>query len=115
MIGVSEMEVLIKIKLRNSTVHAQAVYDGKVVTVKAGGMISRDFAEHIKGGKSAKAYRNNSEYVNSGGLIVKDCSFNSPSTAAQFVTGRSTNGYNAWKIESTNQSLGDFLKEQGIR
>lgn len=115
MIGVSKMEIEINIKSRNSRAHAQAIYDGKQVKVKIGGIISESFAEHIKGGKSAKNYRESREYVTAEGNIIKECVFSSPSTAAQFVTGRSTNGYSAWKVEKTGQTLGEYLKEQGIR
>lgn len=65
------------------------VYNGKIITVLAGGKISLDFANHIKGGKTAKAYRDNPEYVDGDGNILKNCEFTSPSTAAQFVNGQS--------------------------
>ena len=48
------------------------------------------------------------------GNILKNCEFTSPSTAAQFVTGRSTNGYEAWKVEK-KLSLGQYLKDKGLR
>ena len=85
-----------------------------VFTVKKGGKINLDFAKHIRGGKSAKNYRDNPEFVDSDGNILKDCDFSSPSTAAQFVTGRSTNGYEAWKVDA-KKNLGDYMKEKGLR
>ena len=108
------MNIEITIKSRNSRADAQGIYQDKKTTVKAGGYISKDFAKHIKCGKTAKAYREDIEYVNQDGRIVKDCEFSSPSTAAQFVTGRSTNGYEAWKVEG-KVSLGKYLKEQNLR
>ena len=97
-----------------SDAFAEAIYEGKTMTVLPGGKISEKFAAHIQGGRKAKSYRNDSNYVDSKRNIVKACVFTSPSTAAQFVTGRSTNGYEAWKVDE-KKSLGVFLKEQGLR
>lgn len=52
--------------------------------------------------------------MNESRTILKDCRFTSPSTAAQFVTGRSSNGYEVWKVED-GKSLGSYLKEIGVR
>ena len=46
--------------------------------------------------------------------IISDCVFSSPSTAAQFVSGRSVSGYKAWKVDG-KKNLGDYLKEKGLR
>ncbi|MCF0134016.1 MAG: DUF4357 domain-containing protein [Blautia sp.] len=108
------MEIKISISSRAGRATAKGIYTGKETIVKVGGTISEDFAEHIQGGKKAKSYRDNLEYVNNNGVIIKDCVFSSPSTAAQFVTGRSTNGYEAWKVDG-KKSLGEFLKEEGLR
>lgn len=75
---------------------ARGEYDGKSFVVKTGSKISPTFASHVDGGKAALLLRNDSMYVNSDGYVIKDCSFNSPSTAAQFVCGYSINGYRAW-------------------
>lgn len=108
------MEIKITISSRVGRATAEGVYMGESTIVKKGGFISEDFAEHIQGGKKAKSYRENPEYVDKNGKILKDCEFSSPSTAAQFVTGRSTNGYEAWKVEAI-KSLGEYLKEKGLR
>ncbi|MBU5465107.1 DUF4357 domain-containing protein [Anaerotignum sp. MSJ-24] len=108
------MKIIVNITQRTGIASATAEYDGKVMTVLAGGKINLDFAEHIRGGKLAKAYRENPEYVDKDGNIIKNCEFTSPSTAAQFVTGRSTNGYEAWKVEK-KLSLGKYLKDKGLR
>lgn len=107
------MNVKVTLSSRTQNCHAAAEYCGDHIIVKAGGKISEDFAEHIRGGRAAKKYRNNPDYVD-GRTIIKDCEFKSPSTAAQFVSGRSTNGYGAWKVEK-KKSLGDYLKELGLR
>lgn len=107
------MQIEIYIKTKNNSCYADAIYTDEGITVKAGGTISEDFAEHIRGGNKIKAMRSDLEYVVDR-KIIKDCHFNSPSTAAQFVTGRSINGYEAWKVEK-KISLGDYLKEKGLR
>lgn len=108
------MRIKISLKQRTSDVFAEAVYEDGTITVLPGGIISSDFAGHIRGGKKAKSYRENKEFVDQDRRILKNCVFTSPSTAAQFVTGRSTNGYEAWKVEG-KESLGDYLREKGMR
>ena len=108
------MEIRVKLAPRNGSCYADGIFDGSVFTVKKGGKINLDFAKHIRGGKSAKNYRDNPEFVDSDGNILKDCDFSSPSTAAQFVTGRSTNGYEAWKVDA-KKNLGDYMKDKGLR
>lgn len=107
---------MIEIKLapKNGACFAEGIYEAGKIIVKKGGRINLDFASHIRGGRIAKGYRTNAEYVDKNGNILKDCEFKSPSTAAQFVTGRSTNGYEAWKV-APKQNLGDYLKEKGLR
>ena len=108
------MKVKVYLAMRATDVKAEAIYEGDTITVLPGGTISADFADHIQGGRKAKSFRNNPEYVDSDRNIIKECVFTSPSTAAQFVTGRSTNGYEAWKVEK-KKSLGTYLKEEGLR
>lgn len=108
------MNIRVYISTRGNACYAEAVYSGDVITVLPGGKISSDFAEHIRGGKEAKEKRNNPDYVDKSGRIIRECEFTSPSTAAQFITGRSTNGYGAWKVEK-KISLGEYLKSEGLR
>lgn len=108
------MRVNITLKTRNGEAFAEAVYDEKSVVVKKGGKVSRTFSEHIRGGKIANTFRNNKEYVSEDGTILKDCIFKSASTAAQFVTGRSTNGLTAWKV-GPKINLRKYLEENGLR
>ena len=93
---------------------AEGIYDGEKVVVKKGGIINANFATSIRGGKLSKQYRADRSYVSENFEILEDCVFKSPSTAAQFVTGRSVDGYNAWKVNN-GQSLGEYLKEKGLR
>lgn len=108
------MKVMIHIENRNRSYYAEGIYSQEGIIVKKGGKISDFFAEYIRGGKKAMEYRSNREYVDAQGIIVKDCIFKSPSTAAQFVTGRSVNGYNIWKVVD-GKTLGNYLQEQGLR
>ena len=108
------MNIEVSIKTRSGKYFAEGEYCGDSFIVKAGGYVSDDFAKHIQGGNTVKKYRDDRNYVSEDYKILKDCVFKSPSTAAMFVTGSSTNGYVAWK---TNQGigLGDFLEKSGLR
>lgn len=86
--------------------------DGKVTVSK--GNIKLDVSCNFRQSPIAIGIRNNSDYVDSDGIIIKEYTFNSLSTAAQFVTGGSRNGYDVWKIEK-GVSLGRYLKEHGLR
>ena len=108
------MRIKIYLRSKTNSVFAEALFEDGKTTILPGGKVSKDFAEHIRGGKTARSYRNNPEYVNEEGLILRECVFSSPSTASQFVTGRSTNGYETWKVEN-KKSLGTFLREQGLK
>lgn len=107
-----------KIRVFLESIHneffAEAYYEDGAITVLPGGYIRKHFASHIRGGKTSRDYRDNPEYVSDDMTILKECSFSSPSTAAQFVTGRSTNGYDAWKVED-KKSLNQFLKELRLK
>lgn len=60
----------------------------------------------FRGAKSVEKYRN--EFT-SNNKVKEDVYFKSPSTAANFVTGRSTNGFDAWK-DKFGKSLKEFVK-----
>ena len=107
--GTKEMKIYLKSK--HGLYDAEAEYKDGIIIVKKGSKIQLDFAEHIRGGKTAKKYREDKEYVNQEGIVVRDCEFTSASTAAQFVTGRSTNGLVAWKVKD-KVSLKNFLASE---
>ena len=108
------VEIKVFFSLRDGSAFAEAIYYGDRIVVKKGGKISTNFATYIKGGKVAKTMRNNRKIVDTERNIISDCEFSSPSTAAQFVGGRSFNGYEAWKVEK-RKNLGSYLKEIGLR
>ena len=94
------MKTEIYLTAKDGSYNAQAIYDSTgEITVKKGSHIRMQFAAHIRGGKTAKKYRENPAYVNEEGVTLQDCKFTSPSTAAQFVMGSSTNGWTAWHID----------------
>lgn len=48
------MKIMVTLTQRAGVASATAEYDGKIITVLAGGKISPDFANHIRGGKLLK-------------------------------------------------------------
>ena len=102
------MKVTLYLKSRSNAFSAESIYEDGKITVKKGSVVNLTFAEHIRGGKKAKSYLNDDRYVDEKGLVLKDCSFNSPSTAAQFVTGSSRNGYLVWKTKD-GKKLKDII------
>ena len=93
------MRTIIFLTSRNGAYDAKALFEDGKITIQPGARIRLDFADHIRGGRKALSYRKNPEYVNEKGVVLKECVFTSASTAAQFVTGRSTNGLDVWKVE----------------
>lgn len=95
-------------------VNAVAEYDmdKRTFTVLKESKISDDIslASTFRSANSVKKWR--TEYVIKNKLI-NDITFQSPSTAANFVTGRSTNGLVAWKNEK-GQILRELLNESKI-
>ena len=69
------------------------------LTVLKGSVLSETIAytEKFRGAKSIEKSR---EGVLKGNILQKNLTFNSASTAANFVTGTSTNGLTAWKDKS---------------
>ena len=68
----------------------------KSLTVLKGSVVSRfiSTAATFRGAKTVEKYRN--LYVTNQ-IVTEDVVFKSPSTAANFVTGSSTDGTKAWK------------------
>ena len=86
------------------------VYDetNNTVTVLKDSVINPKI-EIFKGTTAIEKHR---EGVIKNGKVIKDIAFNSPSTAASFVTGRSTNGMIAWKTgDGQNlKKISDMIK-----
>lgn len=102
-----------KIYLANKSEEYKAVAEYDVETnqcvVLSGSIVSSSIAQgSFRSAKSVEKLRN-SEHV-SGREVMKNIVFKSPSTAANFITGRSTNGLLAWKSED-GKKLKDVLSE----
>lgn len=90
----------IYLKGRGNNYYAIAQWDGKKVIVKKGSKISEKLQSNYKFTKSIIEARNDKTLVNNKYNVLQDITFDSPSTAAQFVVGRSINGRKAWKNEN---------------
>ena len=99
------MKTEIYLKSKKGLFFAEGIYTPKQTVVLKGSKINIEFSTSakFKGILSVHAMRNNRSLVDEQGTVLEDCAFASPSNAAQFVTGRSTNGYVAWRVDkSTN-------------
>ena len=94
---------------RAKTYSAKGTFDPSTKTfiVKAGAKVSADIAYSptFRGSKTIEKLR--AQYVVNG-VTKEDVYFKSPSTAANFVTGRSSNGMILWKTKD-GQPLKDAL------
>ncbi len=85
---------------KQKDIEAQAYFDeqNKTFTVLKGSKVSAEVVTTgtFRGSNSILQAR--SEYVTDR-IVTRDVVFNSASTAANFVTGRSTNGLITWKTE----------------
>ena len=102
--------LLLFLKTRTGHYDAKAEYDDGRMIVKKGSRVSLQLASHIRGGRKARSYLDDPSYVNDRGIVIQDCEFKSPSTAAQFVTGNSVNGYLVWKNKNGTK-LKELLKK----
>ena len=101
------MKVILKSK--KDTHYAEGEYDGQRVTILPDSKINTTLS-YAAMSEKIKLIRNNPEYVSAEGIILKEIEFGSPSTAAQFVTGRSVNGYISWRIDD-KISLKDYREK----
>jgi hypothetical protein len=92
------MKVYLERKRNN--IAAQGVFnpETKALTVLKGSQVSDTIAytEKFRGAATIEKHR---EGNIKDGKLIKDITFKSASTAANFVTGSSTNGLTAWKTE----------------
>lgn len=90
-------------------IHATGLFDEetRALIVLAGSTVSQDIkhTEKFRGAKSIEASRKDTVID---GKVITDVKFKSASTAANYVTGGSTNGLVAWKTEEGN-TIKDYL------
>lgn len=104
------MEVYLK--RRNSSANAVGEYNLETgtMTVKKGSSISEDVCVSEKFRGAGPILKLREQHCK--GIIVKeDVLFSSASTAANFVTGGSTNGLVAWR-NSNGEKLRDIIKKK---
>ena len=87
---------------RKKSFDAVAEYDAhkKTFIVLKGSRVSDMISNSPSFHGTKKIAKLRSEYVQNGVDVFRDVVFKSPSTAANFVTGTSTNGCLAWKDEA---------------
>lgn len=94
-----------------SGIKAEAEYnfETKECKVLKGSIVSETvtYSEKFRGAASIEKAR---EGKLKGSTVIKDVVFKSASTAANFVTGNSTNGLTAWKNKD-GKSIKDIIKE----
>lgn len=77
--------------------------DDYSVIVKKGGMIAIESGKSLS--RKVAKLRENPEFVDLEGRIIKEISFKSVSTAACFVTGTMSNGFKIWHYESNGELI----------
>lgn len=89
--------------------NASAVYENGKITIKKGSKIRKENPK-FKRMELLDTYRKDKEIVSNDYTLLKDITFNSPSTAAQFVGDSSRNGLIYWRDEN-NIKLKEILKK----
>ena len=83
------------LKGRGRTYNAIGLFDGKTLIVKKGSLISDTVSEKMN--SSILKLRNDSSLVSKQNILLRDITFDSPSAAASFVTGFTSNGLIKWR------------------
>ena len=78
--------------------NATAIFEDGKVTVLAGSKLSNIISTGLPQKGIILKMRNDDSLIKND-ILIKDCIFNSLSTAAQFVTGTITNGKLRWCVE----------------
>lgn len=82
---------------RDKLFDANALYEDGKVTVLKGSRINLGFSEAFKPSEIVRNAINDRALVGENGVLKKDITFESLSTAATFVAGRTSNGMITWK------------------
>lgn len=101
--------VKVVLNSRLGTHQAEGVFDNNTVMVSKGSKICL-IDSYANLPPNIKAKRHDNSIVGDDGIVRQDLRFDSPTAAAQFVTGRSVNGYIAWRPEN-KMSLKEYLKQ----
>ena len=84
----------------------------KAVTVLKGSVLSSSVA-HTAKFRGTKSIEKSREGVLKDNVLQKDVAFKSASTAANFVTGSSTNGLTAWK-DKDGRTIKEIIAEAEV-
>ena len=90
--------MIVFLKRKRTEINAVAEYDVKTnqITIKKGAILSKEVV-HTGTFRSSRSVEKRRQGVVENNVLRTDVTFNSPSSAASFVTGTSTNGLLAWK------------------
>ena len=95
------MELKLHTVSRDKTLYeANAIYVDGTVTVKKGSRINIHLSAGYRPTATIQNLRDDDSVVDSDGVLLKDIPFESLSTAASFVTGRTANGMIVWNTEN---------------
>lgn len=94
---------------RKGTHSAIAEYDKDEIVVLEGSKINMKLV-YPKMPSHIKEMREDRSVVSSDGKVLTNVVFDTPTSAAQFVTGRSANGYIVWRPDN-KMSLKQYLEE----
>ena len=99
---------------KKSSIDAIGEFDPatKTVTVCKGSVLSSSIA-HTKTFRGAKSIEKSREGILKDNVLQKDVVFKSASTAANFVTGSSTNGLTAWK-DKGGKTIKEIIAEAEV-
>lgn len=98
------------LKSRNASYSAVGRWDGSTLVVLKGSVIKAGEAGSFRSARQVAKCWNDANCIDQDNIVKKDIAFSSPSTAAQFVTKRSINGWLAWKTND-NICLKDLRSE----
>lgn len=103
--------MIVLLKNKSGNYNATGDYDVETnsLVVKTGSVVSPDicYTKTFRGAKSVERQRVDNVVDN---IVQRDVKFSSPSTAANFVTGRSSNGMIMWKTEEGKSLKKTILK-----
>lgn len=103
------MKVFLNSKKMDAYAQGEYSAENGELIVKKGSILSLTLSES-KTFRGKKTIIKTREGKMDGNILTEDVRFSSPSTAANFVTGGSSNGMRLWKTEK-GIALGDLKKE----
>lgn len=102
------MKVILKSKTKKH--FATGEFDGAGIVVHKGSRINV-VDSYPRMPQKVRILRHDKEYVTEDGEVIRDVPFSSLSAAAVFVTGRSSNGFIAWRVDDKYSIKEYFRKE----